>query len=138
MESQLTDSRLEAYLDEALADDELAVIEQAVRRDPAVAARLAELRSQRDAGQHSLGAIWRRHRLTCPARSRLGGYLLGILPADEATHVRLHVEVVGCPYCRANLEDLRREHADEDSGRSGRRQKIFESSAGLLGRKKAR
>ncbi|HEY5315279.1 MAG TPA: hypothetical protein VIK18_22295 [Pirellulales bacterium] len=138
MDPHLTDSRLEAYLDEALADDELAAIEQAVRRAPAAAARLAELRSQRDAGQNSLGAIWRRQRLTCPARSRLGSYLLGILPADEATQLRVHVEVVGCLYCRANLEDLRREHAGEDHERSGRRQKIFESSAGLLGRKKDR
>jgi hypothetical protein len=134
MNSDLTDSRLEAYLDEALAEDELAAIERSLRSDPAAAQRLAEIRRQRDAGQHSLGAIWRRQRLTCPARSRLGSYLLGVVPAEEAAFIRLHIEVVGCSYCRANLEDLQREHAAQDRDESARRRKIFDSSAGLLAR----
>ena len=138
MDAKLTDSRLEAYLDEALADDELAAIERAVRSDAAAAARLAEIHQLRDAGQHSLGAIWRRHRFTCPPRSRLGSYLLGIVPAEEATFIRLHIDLVGCSYCRANLEDLQREHAQEDRGQTGRRRKIFDSSAGLLGGNKDR
>lgn len=134
MQSKFTDSRLEAYLDEALVDAEMGAIEQAARSDPAVAGRLAEIARQRDAGIHSLAAIWRRHRVNCPQRARLGSYLLGILPAEEAECIRLHIEVVACPYCRANLDDLQRERADSGEGRRGQRQSIFDSSSGLLGR----
>jgi hypothetical protein len=63
----------------------------------------------------------------------LGSYLLGIVGAEEAAFIRLHVEVVGCTYCRANLQDLQREHDQEDRDRAPRRRKIFDSSAGLLG-----
>ena len=63
---------------------------------------------QEDRGEHTVGAIWRRERVSCPTRDQLGGYLLGAGDDDLLKYVRFHLEVVGCPYCQANLDDLRK------------------------------
>ena len=80
-------SELSAYLDEALPAEAMAAIEAALRNDPQLTAQLVEIIAQRDAGQHSLGDIWRRNRLSCPSREQLGSYLLGIL---ERRRVGVH------------------------------------------------
>jgi len=129
-----TDYDLEAYLDEALPADEMTSLEQQLRDDRGLLDRLAEINARRDGGVHSLGAIWRRHRLTCASRTQLGGYLLGILPEAESRYLEFHVEIVGCRLCQANLADLRNQQA-EPAGRANiRRQKYFQSSAGYLKR----
>ena len=99
---------LEAYLDEALPAEEMARIEKALRVDHVLARRLAGIHARRNAGVHSLGEIWRRHRLSCPSREQLGSFLLGALPDDLGRYVGFHVEVAGCRYCQANLADLER------------------------------
>jgi hypothetical protein len=71
---------LERFLDEALPPDQMAAVEAALRADGALQAALAAAVGRRDAGVHSLGAIWRRHRLSCPTREQLGSHLLGVLP----------------------------------------------------------
>jgi hypothetical protein len=134
-------SELSAYLDEALPAEAMAAIEAALRSDPQLTARLAEIISQRDAGQHSLGDIWRRNRLSCPTREQLGSFVLGILSDEESKFISFHIETTGCRYCRANLEDLKNQQAaSTDRGiadrSSGRRRKYFESSAGHLRRTK--
>jgi anti-sigma factor RsiW len=133
---EITDARLEAFLDEALPAAELAEIERWLRSDQAGAARLAALHARRNDGLHTIGAIWRRHRLTCPDRNRLGNYLLNILSEAEVEYLRVHLEVVGCPYCRANLADLERAHREPAPTRAARQQRIFRTSAGLLTGKK--
>jgi hypothetical protein len=127
-------SDLEAYLDEALPPAEMARIEKLVRDDPALVQRLAATQVRRDSGVHSLGDIWRRHRLSCPSRERLGSLLLGALPDALADYIRFHVEVVGCRYCQANLADLQNQQAEGAEAARLRRQKHFQSSAGLLRR----
>ena len=62
-------SDLEAYLDEALPPEEMARVEKAARDDHRLCEELAAIQSRRNAGVHSLGEIWRRHRLSCPAPS---------------------------------------------------------------------
>jgi hypothetical protein len=131
----IADADLEAFLDEALASAEMTRIEAAVRADAALARRLAAINARRDAGSHSLGEIWRRHRLSCPARGQLGSYLLGVLTAEEADYIRFHLEEVGCRFCEANLDDLRRSQAEANEAVATRRRKYFESSAGYLKRK---
>ena len=123
---------LEAYLDEALPPDEMARIEHALRRHPECVERLAAINARRDAGMHTLGEIWRRHRLSCPSRGQLGSYLLGGLPDELADHIAFHVEVVGCRMCQASLIDLRRREAEAPEVVETRRRKYFESSAGYL------
>ena len=133
MSSEYTTAQLQAFLDESLPAEQMTAIEELLRNDSELSDQLALLVGQRDAGVHSLGAIWRRHRLTCPDRSELGSYLLQILEPAQQEYIRFHVEVVGCRYCQASLEDLRMQHASdnlEDSKQ--RRHKYFQSSAGYL------
>jgi len=127
-----TQTDLEAFLDEALPVEAMARIEQALRGDPAVAERLATIVSQRDAGVHSLGAIWRRERLTCPTREQLGSFLLGVSDAELADYVTFHVTTAGCRACQANLEDLRARAAEPPAASETRRRRYFQSSAGKL------
>ena len=78
---RLTQSDLQAYLDEALAPGEMAAIEVELRNKPELLQQLSAINARRDAGVHSLGEIWRRNRLTCPSREQLGSYLLSVLDA---------------------------------------------------------
>src|SRR5262245_43884962 len=97
-----TDPELDRFLDEALPPERMAELEAALRDDEELKTRLATAVGRRDAGVHSLGAIWRRHRLSCPPREQLGSYLLGVLDADHAEYVRFHLETIGCRLCRAS------------------------------------
>ena len=133
MKQQFSNADLEAYLDESLSSARLATVEAALRDEPSLVDRLATLAGQRDAGVHSLGAIWRRQRLTCPSREQLGSYLLGVLDPDHAAYLQFHLDEVGCRYCSASIEDLREQHAAAHTQDSeSRRSKYFQSSAGYL------
>ncbi len=79
MNATISDAQLLAFLEEALPPTEAAAIENRLRADPELLQRLGELRAKEDAGVHSLGAIWRRYRLSCPTREQLGQWLLGYL-----------------------------------------------------------
>lgn len=135
MARQLSQSDLEAYLDEALPVETMAKIERALRGDAKLAERLAAINGRRDAGVHTVGGIWRRRRLSCPTREQLGSYLLRVMEADEAGFVRFHLEVSGCRTCQANLDDLKNRQTDEPATVDTRRKKYFQSSAGHLRRR---
>jgi len=133
MPRDFTNAELEAYLDEALPVERMTAIEEALRQDAALQQRLAATNGRRDAGVHSVGEIWRRHRLSCPSREQLGSFLLGVLPADAADYVKFHVESIECRYCAASLEDLRAQQSAADVGQTQqRRQRYFQSSVGHL------
>lgn len=133
MTQDFSHADLEAYLDESLAAERLASVEQALREEPGLVDQLATVAGQRDAGVHSLGAIWRRQRLSCPSREQLGSFLLGVLDPDHANYLQFHLDEVGCRYCNASVEDLRQQHAVASKKDSEtRRQKYFQSSAGYL------
>jgi len=134
MAKTLAQSDLEAYLDEALPVDMMAAVEQALRDDAELVRQLAAINGRRDAGLHSLGEIWRRHRLSCPSREQLGNYLLGVLDESATAFVKFHLDVSGCRTCQANLDDLNTRHADEPAVVDSRRKKYFQSSAGHLRR----
>jgi anti-sigma factor RsiW len=123
---------LESYLDEALPTEEMTRIEAALRADSQLATKLAEIIARRDGGLISLGAVWRRHRLSCPTRQELGSYLLGLLPEDTSRYLEFHLDVAGCRYCQANLADLKEHQAESHEAVNQRRQKYFQSSAGRL------
>jgi hypothetical protein len=135
MTNPISNAELEAFLDEALPSEAMAAIEDALRNDAALAARLAAAIGRRDAGVHALGAMWRRHRLTCPSREELGSYLLDVLDPAHADYVKFHLQTIGCRYCAANLADLRTQQAAEEPTDSQRRRhRYFQSSAGYLSR----
>ncbi len=129
---EFSDSELEAYLEEALPTAEAARIEDALRGDAQLVNRLSSVNRRRDSGLHTLGEIWRRHRLSCPPRQQLGSYLLDVLDQETANYVYFHVTEIGCRYCEANLEDLKKQQDHENAVTETRRRKYFESSAGLL------
>lgn len=134
MSEAVSQHDLEAYLDEALPPADMARVEHALRADAPLRQRLASIHARRDAGIHTVGEIWRRHRLSCLPRHELGAYLLEALSADTRQYVEFHLKVVGCRFCQANLEDLRAQQADAGDDAHQRRRKYFASSAGYLKR----
>lgn len=129
---KLTDHELEAYLEEALPPEDMARVETLVRDDQALLHRLAMANARRDTGAHAIGAIWRRHRLTCPSREQLGAYVLGTLEEADHAYIEFHLNKIGCRICLANLDDLRRQHEDTEETTQTRRRRFFQSSAGYL------
>ena len=96
------------YLHDCLAEADMAAVEKALRGSKELHALLAEVRDEEDRGEHSVGGIWRRERVSCPSRDQLGGYLLGAGDSDLLDYVQFHLETIGCPYCGANLDDLKK------------------------------
>jgi hypothetical protein len=132
MANTFSEIELEAYLDESLPPARMAEIETALRDQPDMSAQLATINGRRDAGVHSLGEIWRRHRLTCPSREQLGSHLLGAAPKELTDYIRFHLTDIECRVCRANLDDLESQQADRKDHVESRRRKYFQSSAGYL------
>jgi hypothetical protein len=128
----ITREHLHAYLDDALSDAEMAKVEHALRDSAALQQALRQALQERDRGEHSLGAIWRRERLTCPSREQLGSYLLQVLDEAEQNYLAFHLDTVGCPYCQANLADLKALQQEPAPKAKERRRRIFQSSAGYL------
>jgi hypothetical protein len=128
----ITREQLAGYLDDALSDAETAHIEQSLRQSETLRGQLRTLMRERDRGEHSIGAIWRRHRLTCPTREQLGSFLLQVLEADLQDYLDFHLHTLGCSYCLANLADLKAMQAEPPTRVTQRRRRFFESSAGFL------
>jgi RNA polymerase sigma factor (sigma-70 family) len=58
--------------------------------------------------------VWRRFRVSCPARHWLARRLAGSLDAGMAEFVNFHIDGAGCPWCAANRDDLlQRTHENE-------------------------
>jgi hypothetical protein len=124
---------LRAYLAETLPAEESARVEKALRHSSELRARLEDVRQNRaDLGLHTLGAIWRRGRLTCPTRQDLGSYLLDALDPQWAGYITFHLDVIDCPFCQANLADLRGKASQAVVTTKSRHLRIFESSRHLL------
>lgn len=130
--SEFTREHLHAYLDDALSDAEMAQIEQALRDSDPLRRALRQAMQERDRGEHSLGAVWRRERLTCPSREQLGSYLLQVLEEEQHNYIVFHLQVIGCPYCVANLADLQALQREPAPNARERRRRFFQSSAGYL------
>src|SRR5262249_40135889 len=95
--------------------------------------QLRSLIQQRDQGDHSVGAIWRQRRLSCPTREQLGSYLLQVLDPQYQEYVEFHLRTIGCSFCLANLTDLQAQQKESRAKKEQRRRRYFESSAGYLG-----
>ena len=126
-----SDAELFAYLDEDLEAGRMTDIEHELRADPTLHKRLTALRANTSAGNHSLGAIWQSHHVSCPNREDLGNFLLGILPPDQLAFVKTHLEINGCRRCQANVDDLQQQ-SETRALTQDRRQRYFQSSAGYL------
>jgi hypothetical protein len=123
---------LDAYLDDALSDKETARLETELRRSDHLRKQLHNVLQERDRGEHSLGAIWRRERLSCPTREQLGSYLLKVLDDEQSNYIDFHLHTIGCSFCLANFADLEARHKEPAPHAQKRRRRYFESSAGYL------
>ena len=128
----ITREQLSGYLDDALSETETAQVEQALRESAPLRQQLRTLMQERDRGEHSLGAIWRRQRLSCPTREQLGSFLLGAVDAAWRDYIQFHLETVGCSFCLANLADLQALQKEPATKSRARRRRFYQSSAGLL------
>jgi hypothetical protein len=132
----IDDAMLRDYLADALAPGVSARVEKALRDSAELRARLEDVRHDRSDGQlHTLGAIWHRARLTCPSRQQLGSYLLDALDPALAAYLEFHLEVIECPFCQANLADLRAQSQAAAGAKASktRQHRILQSSQHLLG-----
>lgn len=133
--SDFTDAELIAFLDEALPPARCSELEHQLRTDSALRDRVIEVRGRENAGLHSIGAIWRRARLSCPDRTEMGQFVLGTLEPEAADYIQFHLDEIGCRYCLANLADLQTASqasvgaSDQDEKR---RKRYFQTSAGYL------
>lgn len=123
---------LEIYLDDALSEEETAQVEQALRASEPLRRLLRALMQERDRGEHSIGAVWRRDRLSCPSREQLGNYVLQVCDSALQDYIEFHLHVVACPFCLANLADLQTLQQEPAPKVQDRRRRFFESSAGYL------
>ena len=124
----IDDEILRSYLAETLPPSESARVEKALRDSAELRSRLEDVRHNRgDTQLHTLGAIWRRGRLTCPNRQQLGSYLLDVLEPERAEYIKFHIEVVECPYCQANLADLKAKAAQPHAA-SRRHNRILDAT----------
>ena len=130
--TEITRETLRAYIDDALTDAELARVEQALRESESLRGQLKLVMNERDRGEHSVGAVWRRARLSCPTREQIGSFLLQALDPDFQDYVEFHLRTVACPYCLANLTDLQTRQQEAGPQTQQRRRRIFQSSAGLF------
>lgn len=107
-------------------------LQEYVQQDPRVSRDFAidvsdHLPEQFDA---VLAEIWQQQRLSCPKRSTIGAYMLGSLEPAWQDYVAFHLDTLGCQFCRANLDDLRKQNQDGQA--PALRQKILNSTAGFL------
>jgi hypothetical protein len=130
--AQITREQLQGYLEDCLSDAETAKVEQALRESAPLQRLLRTLMQERDRGEHSIGGIWCRARLSCPTREQLGSYLLKALDPAFQEYLDFHLRTVGCAFCLANLADLQALHQEPAPAAKERRRRFFESSAGYL------
>lgn len=132
----IDEATLRSYLVDALPPEISARVEKALRDSADLRARLEDVRQNRTDGQlHTLGAIWHRSRLTCPSRQQLGSLLLDALDPELASYLTFHIEVIECPFCQANLADLRTQSQTTSTAQASktRQRRILQSSQHLLG-----
>lgn len=129
---ELSNEVLRAYLNDELPLEESAAVEKLLREDTQARSMLNLVRQEMDSGEHSIGAIWRRRQLTCCSRDQLGAYLLGAMTPEQEQYIRFHLEVVGCQFCRANLDDLKEMQAEPVEQVRQRQQRILDSSIAYM------
>jgi hypothetical protein len=129
---KITRELLHGYLDDTLSEAEISAVEQTLRQSPPLQRLLRTIMQERDRGEHTLGAIWQRSRLSCPTREELGSYLLSVLESEFQDYVDFHLKTIGCAFCQANLADLKERNKEREPKAAARRKRFFESSAGYL------
>jgi RNA polymerase sigma factor (sigma-70 family) len=100
-------------------------------KDPAVSVMQNPAWETSDSAGSMLTEIWESQRLTCPKRSTIGRYTLGTLEKPWHDYVEFHLHKLGCHFCRANLEDLQKQTAEEPRALQDR---VMQSTIGFFRR----
>ena len=129
---EISREKLHAYLNDALTDPEMARIEQALRDSEPLRKSLRQVMEDREKGEHTLGAVWCRERLTCLSREQLGSFLLQVLDEEQQDYIEFHLNSIGCAFCLANLADLETLQQEPAKNARERRRRFFQSSASYL------
>jgi hypothetical protein len=124
--------QIELYLQDALPSEFASRVENAIRENPSLLALVSQVRRESDYGEHSVGAIWRRARISCPSREQLSMFLEEVLDVGHTDYITGHLKLVGCHMCRAMLDDLIQGRNEPKAKRAERRKRILDSSAGIL------
>jgi hypothetical protein len=82
--------------------------------------------------ENLLTDLWEYHRFSCPKRNTIGAFMLQTLDEDWHKYVDFHLNVLGCRFCRANLDDLESQNREGQQERFQAR--IMESTIGFLHR----
>jgi RNA polymerase sigma factor (sigma-70 family) len=73
--------------------------------------------------------VWEQNRPTCPKRSTVGRYLLGTLDEPWKTYLDFHIDKLGCKFCQANLEDLKKQTEEQPKALYD---KVLQSTVGFF------
>jgi RNA polymerase sigma factor (sigma-70 family) len=76
--------------------------------------------------------LWEYYRFSCPKRNTIGAFMLGTLEPDWYQYVEFHLNVLGCRFCRANLDDL--QSRSQETQQQQFQARIMESTVGFLSR----
>ncbi len=76
-----------------------------------------------------ISAVWEDRRPTCPKRSTIGRFELKTLDSPWREYVDFHLNRLGCHFCQANLEDLRKQ---SEAPPPDMQQKIMQSTIGFF------
>src|ERR1044072_2789167 len=106
--AEITRQMLRDYLHDALPDPELVAVEKALRESAKLRAIYKEVVEQEDRGEHTVGAICGRETVSFLSRDHLGSYLLGSGDPELLDYIDFPLKTIGCPYCQANLDDLKK------------------------------
>ena len=82
--------------------------------------------------ENLLTDLWEYHRFSCPKRNTIGAYMLGTLDSDWHKYVEFHLNILGCRFCRANLDDLQSQ--SQETKQEAFQARIMESTVGFLHR----
>ena len=115
----ITPELIREFLRDTLSPERMAMVERAARNDPKVVELIASEREAMERGDHSLGAMWQEHQLSCPTREQLGGFLLEVGEPDHLEYVEFHLTVIECGICHANLEDLKTQASTKKAKSAG-------------------
>ncbi len=121
MADEFTRESLWAYRQDRMPPADAARFERRLIEDAEFRQRFETFCEEETSDDGSVGAVWRQYHLTCLDRSKLMQYHRGILDDGEMKYIRVHLEIVGCTMCQANLDDL---IVQEGAEGQARRQKL--------------
>lgn len=97
---------VKAFIDAVERDQLSPDLEDHVSLCEACASILASLREETEGLTISVGDLWVRERISCPHRDILLAYVDRSLGELEMDYLKFHLEVVDCPSCQSEVEEL--------------------------------